>query len=53
MSITKEVEKVRDVIRSVEDPSTATALRHLCKALEEMERELREGEENRPPMGPQ
>ncbi len=40
MSISYEIEKIREVIRSVEDPSTATALRHICKAFEAVEKEV-------------
>ncbi len=45
MSISYEIEKIREVIRSVEDPSTATALRHICKALEAVEKEVHSEEE--------
>lgn len=44
MSVSNEIEKIKEVIRSIEDPSTATALRHVCKALEQVEKEVREGE---------
>lgn len=44
MSVSNEIEKIKEVIRSVEDPSTATALRHICKALEEVEKEVHGGE---------
>jgi hypothetical protein len=44
MSISYEIEKIRETIRSVEDPSTATALRHICKALEAVQREVHHAE---------
>jgi hypothetical protein len=47
MSVSNEIEKVKEVIRSIEDPSTATALRHICKALEEVEKEVQLGGERK------
>lgn len=48
MTVRTEIEKIKDVIRTIEDPSTATALRHVCKALEEVEKEVRETETRAP-----
>jgi hypothetical protein len=40
MTISNEIDKIRDAIREVEDPSAAMALRHVYKALEELRDEL-------------
>jgi hypothetical protein len=40
MTINNEIDKIRDAIREVEDPSAAMALRHVYKALEELRDEL-------------
>jgi hypothetical protein len=40
MTVNNEIEKIRDAIREVEDPSAAMALRHVYKALEELRDEL-------------
>ena len=36
MPLATEIDKIRDVIRQVEDPAVAMALRHICKALDEL-----------------
>jgi hypothetical protein len=40
MTVNTEIDKIRDAIREVEDPSAAMALRHVYKALEELRDEL-------------
>jgi hypothetical protein len=40
MTVNQEIDKIRDAIREVEDPSAAMALRHVYKALEELRDEL-------------
>lgn len=40
MTISNEIDKIRDAIKEVEDPSAAMALRHVYKALEELRDEL-------------
>ena len=44
MTIIDEIEKIRAIIREVEDPAAAMALRHVCNALEGLEKERREKE---------
>ncbi len=39
MSLTSEIDKIRETIKEVEDPAVATALRHVCKALDEIQEE--------------
>ncbi|MBE0595771.1 MAG: hypothetical protein IH614_00715 [Desulfuromonadales bacterium] len=41
MPVASELEKIRDTIRQIEDPAAAMALRHVCKALEELQEETR------------
>lgn len=41
MPVANELEKIRDTIREIEDPAAAMALRHVCKALEELREETR------------
>jgi hypothetical protein len=40
MTVSTEIDKIRDAIREVEDPSAAMALRHVYKALEELREEV-------------
>jgi hypothetical protein len=40
MTVNTEIDKIRDAIKEVEDPSAAMALRHVYKALEELRDEL-------------
>ncbi len=42
MTFEREIEKVRESIREVEDPAVAMALRHVCSALEKLQREEKE-----------
>jgi hypothetical protein len=37
MPLATEIEKIRDAIKQVEDPAVAMALRHVCKALDELQ----------------
>ncbi|MFA7535138.1 MAG: hypothetical protein WCY68_03510 [Desulfuromonadales bacterium] len=39
MALATEIEKVREVIKEVEDPAVAMALRHICKAFDMLQEE--------------
>lgn len=36
MTLAAEIEKIREAIKEIEDPAAAMAIRHICKALEEI-----------------
>lgn len=47
MTLSSEIDKIKETIRQIEDPAAAMALRHVCKALEEIQGESRETGERR------
>jgi hypothetical protein len=55
MTLTAEIEKIKESIKQIEDPAAAMAVRHICKALEEIREEVTPAsrERERPGQRPQ